>query len=146
MASGIAATFARFVLSTTHVLAYEKALAALTAGKSENNPEGRLYLGRTQMELDRMAEARDTFENLVRDYTGYKQAYYYLGESSGRLGDMFGAHYNLGRYYQLKGDRRNAGFHLKRAQDLATTDAEKQMVERLLKSLPPQKSRKSRLG
>jgi tetratricopeptide (TPR) repeat protein len=46
---------------------YEKAMEALSAGSSEKSPEGKLYLGRTQMELGRMAEARDTFENLVRD-------------------------------------------------------------------------------
>ncbi len=125
---------------------YEKALEALTAGKSGNNPEGRLYLGRTQMELDQMAEARDTFENLVHDYADYPPAYFYLGESSGHLGDMFAAHYHLGRYYQLKGDRRNAGFHLNRALNLATSDIEKDMAKRQLEALPPASVRKPGSG
>jgi len=125
---------------------FEKALEALTASRSEKNPEALLFLGRTQMELDRMADARDTFEDLIRDYDNYTQAYYYLGESSGRLGDMFGAHYNLGRFYQMKGDRKNAGFHLKKAMDLAPSEADKQMAERQLNTLPPQKSIKKGSG
>jgi predicted Zn-dependent protease len=125
---------------------YEKAMVALSAGSSGKNPEGQLYLGRTQMELGRMAEAKDTFENLVRDNEGYTQAYYYLGESNGRLGDMFGAHYYLGRFYQQKGDLRNAGFHLNRALKLAIDDSQKQMVERQLEALKSIKVKKTDAG
>jgi len=85
--------------------------------------------------LGRVAEAQDTFENLVRYHQNYMQAYYYLGESNGRLGNMFSAHYNLAHFYQLKGDRKNAGFHLKRAATLATVESEKRMVERRLEEL-----------
>lgn len=114
---------------------YEKALQALSTGSSAKNPKGRLYLGRTLMELGRLAEARDTFEDLVHFHPDQTQAYYYLGESSGRLGDMFGAHYNLGCYYQQKEDMKNADFHLKRALKLAADDSQKQMAERQLKEL-----------
>jgi uncharacterized protein HemY len=34
---------------------YEKAMEALSASSSEKDPEGKLYLGRTQMELGRIA-------------------------------------------------------------------------------------------
>ena len=125
---------------------YEKAMEALSASSSEKDPESKLYLGRTQMELGRMAEARDTFENLVRYNEGFTQAYYYLGESSGRLGDMFSAHYNLGRFYRQKGDLKNAGFHLNRALKLAVDDSQKQMVELQLKTLGSQKEKKSGAG
>jgi tetratricopeptide (TPR) repeat protein len=125
---------------------YEKALQALSAGSSEKSPQGQLYLGRTQMQMNQLVEARDTFENLVRQHETFSQAYYFLGESCGRLGDMFGAHYHLGRYYQQKGDLKNAGFHLNRALKLAADDAQKQLAERQLKSLEPQKSRKPKAG
>ena len=125
---------------------YEKAMEALSASSSEKDLEGKLYLGRTQMELGRIAEARDTFENLVRYNENFTQAYYYLGESSGRLGDMFSAHYNLGRFYQQKGDLKNAGFHLSRALKLATDDSQKQMVELQLKALDPKKEKKPGAG
>jgi tetratricopeptide (TPR) repeat protein len=125
---------------------YEKALQALSTSSSEKDPEGQLYLGRAQMELGQMAEARDTFENLVRLNADYSQAYYFLGESSGRLGDMFGAHYNLGRFYGQKGDLKNAGFHLNRALKLAIDDSQRQMVERQLKHLNPEKEKKAGAG
>ena len=125
---------------------YEKALQALSAGSSEKSPQGQLYLGRTQMQMNQLIEARDTFEKLVRQHETFSQAYYFLGESCGRLGDMFGAHYHLGRYYQQKGDLKNAGFHLNRALKLATDDAQKQLAERQLKSLEPQKGKKPKAG
>jgi len=114
---------------------YDKAMQALSASYPATDPKTQFYLGRTEMELGRLAEARETFENLVRYNEDYTQAYYYLGESSGRLGDMFGAHYNLGRYYQRKGDRENAGFHLRRAGKLAATESQKQMVQHELEAL-----------
>ncbi|BBO71275.1 hypothetical protein DSCA_52050 [Desulfosarcina alkanivorans] len=125
---------------------YEKAMEALSAGGSEQSPEGRLYLGRTQMELGRIAEARETFENLVRDDEDYTQAYYFLGDCSGRLGDLFGAHYYLGRFYRQKGDPKNAGFHLNRARKLAVDDTQKRMVERQLEALDPEKKKRPDAG
>jgi tetratricopeptide (TPR) repeat protein len=98
------------------------------------------------MELGRIADARETFENLVRTNENYTQAYYYLGESSGRLGDMFAAHYNLGRFYQQKGDLENAGFHLNRALKLATNESQKQMVKTQLKALASKKEKKHSTG
>ncbi|WP_372682132.1 M48 family metalloprotease [Desulfosarcina sp.] len=125
---------------------YAKAMEALSASSSEKNPESRLYLGRTQMEMGRMAQARDTFENLVRYKQNFTQTYYYLGESSGRLGDMFSAHYNLGRFYRQKGDLKNAGFHLNRALKLAVDDAQKERVALQLKALDPKKEKKPGAG
>jgi tetratricopeptide (TPR) repeat protein len=129
-----------------HDGAYEKAIEALSSSTSANDLEGQLYLGRSQMELGRMAEAKETFEKLVRYHQTYTQAYYYLGESSGRLGDMFGAHYNLGRFYQRKGDMRNATFHLNRAMKLAVDESQKEMVNRELKSLKPEKGKPPAAG
>ncbi len=114
---------------------YQKALEMLMSGSTDDNPQSRLYLGRTQMELGRMEDARETFAELVRNNADYTQAFYYLGESSGRLGDMFAAHYNLGRFYRHKGDRKNASFHLKRAMKLAADHSQEAMVESQLESL-----------
>ena len=83
---------------------------------------------------------------LTPNHPDYTQAYYYLGESSGRLGDMFSAHYNLGQFYQRKGDLKNAGFHLNRALKLAADDAQRKMVERSLSDLAPKKPKPSKAG
>ena len=121
---------------------YENAIQALSVSRSDKFPEGQLYLGRTQLEMGRLQEARDTFENLVRSHPEETEAYYYLGESSGRLGDMFSAHYNLGRFYRRKKDRRNADFHLSRALKLATTPSQQEMVEQERKEMDPKKKDK----
>ena len=121
---------------------YEKASTALMAGASTKYPEGRLYLGRAQMELDRTADAKETFENLIRDDENYTQAYYYLAEASGRLGDTFGTHYNLGIFYRQKMDLKNAQFHLNRARNLAVNEAQREMVDRQLKMIVPNKGKR----
>ena len=59
---------------------------------------------------------------------------------------MFGAHYNLGRFYEQKGDLKNAGFHLSRAMKLAVDNDQKQMVERRLKVLNQKKEKKPAAG
>ncbi len=125
---------------------YEKASSALLAGASAKYPEGSLYLGRAQMELDHTADAKETFENLVRDDENYTEAYYYLGEASSRLGDMFGAHYNLGIFYRQKMDLNNAHFHLKRARNIAVNEAQREMVDRQLKMIEPKNGKKPPMG
>ncbi|MDL2328832.1 M48 family metalloprotease [Desulfosarcina sp. OttesenSCG-928-A07] len=122
---------------------YEKAINTLSSSRSAKFPDGLLYLGRSQLEMERAADARETFRDLVRDHEDYVQAYYYLGETSGRLGDMFGAHYHLGRFYLLKRDRKNADFHLKRALTLARTESEKNQANAQLRRLSPDKDKEN---
>jgi beta-barrel assembly-enhancing protease len=114
---------------------YENAIQALSVSQSEQFPEGQLYLGRTQLELGRYQDARETFDELVKEHADYTEAYYYLGESSGRVGDMFGAHFNLGRFYLRKKDTKNADFHLNRALKLAGSPSQQEMVKRELEEL-----------
>ncbi len=118
-----------------HEGAYQKAMEALSSSNSVQDPEGQLYLGRAQLELGQITEAKNTFEKLLQYHEDYTQAYYYLGQSSGQMGDMFGAHYNLGLYYRRKGDMRNAGFHLNRAAKLAANRDQKEMANQELKAL-----------
>jgi predicted Zn-dependent protease len=125
---------------------YENAEKALLAGKSEKDPQGLLYLGRTQMELGQVSEAKQTFENLVSENESYALAYYYLGESSGMAGDMFNAHYNLGRYYQQKRDVKNAEFHLNRALKIAADENQKELASHQLRTLHSQRRGKKAPG
>jgi type II secretory pathway component PulF len=59
---------------------------------------------------------------------------------------MFGAHYNLGRFYRQMGNLKNAGFHLNRAMKLAVDDAQKKMVAVQLKAMNPRKEKKPGAG
>ena len=125
---------------------YDKALNALSSGDPAKYPESQLYRGRILLETGHLAEARETFESIIQEHKDYTQAYYYLGESNGRIGDMFGAHFNLGCFYQLKGDRKNADFHLKRALKLAVSPSQQEMAQQRLDALDPKNEKKTNAG
>ncbi|MBU0987743.1 MAG: M48 family metalloprotease [Proteobacteria bacterium] len=114
---------------------YPEALNTLSAagGIAAFDPEGLFYLGRTQMEMDRLTDAVVTFENLVAENSDYNQAYYFLGESCGRLGKLADAHYYLGIYYKNDLNYKNAVFHLQKALETMKDPYKKDKIEEMLK-------------
>lgn len=104
---------------------------------SSDNPEGLFYFGRTLVELDQLDEAARTFNTLISKYRGYKEAYYSLGETYGRLNDLPNAHYYLGLFYYKKGEYRTANFHLVRAKRIVKDQAKLETIEKTLKSIGP---------
>jgi predicted Zn-dependent protease len=124
---------------------YREALDTLEGALSitANNPEGLFYMGRSQMELDQMVNAAETFNTLINKYKDYKQAYYALGETYGRLNNMPDAHYYLGIYYHKKGEYRTARFHLERARRILEDPAKLETIEQTLKTIGPLSKEKS---
>jgi beta-barrel assembly-enhancing protease len=118
---------------------YEEALGALEGAVSlaSNNPEGLFYQGRSQMELGQLKKAAETFEATIREDRQYLPAYYFLGETDGRLNNMPDAHYYLGIYYYRKGQNRTAHYHLTRALRLLRDPAKREEVDQALKSMGP---------
>ncbi len=114
-----------------------KALPALkgSLALSGNVPQTLFYLARAQMELGNFDEAVDVFHKLLKDHPDYEQAYYFLGESYGKQGDLSQAHYYLGHYYQKKGDPKNALFHLEKALEKSREPEQKKEIEDMLKTL-----------
>jgi predicted Zn-dependent protease len=104
---------------------------------SMDNPEGLFYFGRTLVELDQLDEAAKIFKTLISKYKGYEEAYYSLGETSGRLKDLPNAHYYLGLYYYKKGEYRTAHFHLVRAKGIVKDQAKLETIVKALKSIGP---------
>ncbi|KJS32585.1 MAG: hypothetical protein VR64_05735 [Desulfatitalea sp. BRH_c12] len=104
-----------------------------------DHPEGLFYLGRTHMELGDFTAAAEAFERLLRFQDSYAPAYYFLGESYGKMDRIPEAHYFLGMFHFKNGDDRTAYFHLMRAQkditDPAKREAIKQSVD-IIKKLP----------
>jgi len=101
------------------------------------NPGGLYYFGRTQMALNQLDAAIDTFTMLIKEYPDHKQAYYSLGDSYGRNQDMPNAHYYLGLYSIQKGDYRNAHFHLGRARRLLKDPAKIETIDKALEEIGP---------
>ena len=116
---------------------YPEALNALSAagGVAEIDPEGLFYLGRSQMEMDRLEDAGSTFEKLIQANPDYTRAYYFLGETCGRLGKMDDAHYYLGIYYKQTLNLKNALFHLQKAMETMKDPEKKAKIDEMLQEV-----------
>lgn len=116
---------------------YEQASRILEGAASiiSNDPEILFYLGRTQAELGHLTDAAATFEALIAKKYNYPRAFYFLGETYGKLGKLDDAHYNLGIYYEKKGDLKNAAFHLKKALELMDDPNKRAVIENMLKDV-----------
>lgn len=86
------------------------------------------------MELGKLAEAASIFEKLIENHADYDQAYYFLGEARGKMGNLPDAHYNLGLYYFKKHDPKNAVFHLTKALEMTSDPRRRERIENLLKT------------
>ncbi len=77
---------------------FEDALGLLegAAGIGSQDPDTMFYLGRTCLELGKIDQAADAFETLVQTHPRYDRAFYFLGESYGRKGDMPLSHFFWG--------------------------------------------------
>jgi predicted Zn-dependent protease len=104
---------------------YQKALDILQSAENlpPFNPERAYYLGQARMQTGDLLRAAWTLENLIAQRPGYTQAYFALGEVYSRMDRPGAAHLYLGMHYRLKGDAKNAIFHLNRAKE-ATADGE----------------------
>ncbi|MFY9944076.1 MAG: M48 family metalloprotease [Desulfobacterales bacterium] len=98
-----------------------------------DDPEVRILLGRTQLEMDHLADAVTTFEELLVLTTEDPQIYYYLGQAYGKLAKLGDAHYNLGVYYNRIKEHENAVFHLEKAQETITDPQKSDQIATLLK-------------
>ena len=80
-------------------------------------------------------DAAATFEALIAKKYNYPRAFYFLGETYGKLGKLDDAHYNFGIYYEKKGDLKNAAFHLKKALELMDDPNKRAVIENMLKDV-----------
>ena len=74
-----------------------------------------------------------------------EELFQYLGKVYGNLGDLGPAHYNLGRYFQRRGQIDKAVFHFKTALKYLDRNPElKGIVEKEVKKMTPPKEEKSK--
>jgi predicted Zn-dependent protease len=118
---------------------YQEAYSTLEGALSipADNPAGLYYFGRTQMELNKLGAAIETFLKLIKKNPDYKQAYYSLGDAYGRNRDMANAHYYLGLHAVQTGDYRNAHFHLAKARRLLKDPAKLEAIDKALEEIGP---------
>ncbi|MBC2715317.1 MAG: M48 family metalloprotease [Desulfobacteraceae bacterium] len=98
---------------------------------------GHIYLGRSLMALGRYEEAADTFNTLIKDDPDNVDAYFFLGETYGKLNQLTSAHYNLGQYYLKNRNLQTARFHLNKALEYEKNPEQIEKIKQLLKDLDP---------
>jgi predicted Zn-dependent protease len=119
---------------------YQDALTTLQGALTSStatDPEGLFYLGRTQLALGQFDRAADSLETLIADYPTYQQAYYFLGETYGKLERTGEAHYYLGLFYFNNREFQIARFHLQRAQKTLNDPVKLKAIEEHLQAIGP---------
>ncbi|MGD9055816.1 MAG: M48 family metalloprotease [Desulfobacterales bacterium] len=92
-----------------------------------------LYLGQTYMAMGQYDEASSVLRGVVEKHRGYTKAYYILGQSLGKQGNLADAHYYLGIYHTRKRDLKTALVQYRRALKY-TKDAERRAtIEKRIK-------------
>jgi len=93
------------------------------------------FSGRVKAETGKLTEAEQIFKTITERHPYYTPALYFLGETSGKAGNIADAHYYLGSYYAVKEDFKNARFHLGKAL-LETDDQSRKIdIEEMLKAI-----------
>jgi predicted Zn-dependent protease len=124
---------------------FQQALKMLNTAHNmiPDDAECRLFLAQTQMELELYDEASSILLRLVQDNPDYTEAYYFLGQSLGKQGNLADAHYYLAVYHIRKRDYQTAVIQLQNALKY-TQDAEKRAkIEDKLKELKDRSSQKN---
>jgi predicted Zn-dependent protease len=115
----------------------DAALSALESARSmiPEDPDTLLFLGRTQQELGRPAEAIALYTAVIQKTPDYRDAYYFLGQVLGQQGALADAHYYLGIYHLRGRDFKTAATQFR--QSLRNSDApeKRERAERLLKQV-----------
>jgi len=94
-----------------------------------------LYLGQTYMELGLFEEASPVLREVVEKHPGYSEAYYILGQSLGKEGNLGDAYYYLGDYHTRKRDYKTAVVQYRRALEYVKDHDRRNKIEERLKKL-----------
>ena len=103
------------------------------------------YLGRSYLEKGDNLLALENFQRALKMGAESEELFQYLGKVYGNLGDLGPAHYNLGRYFQRRGQIDKTVFHFKTALKYLDRNPElKGIVEKEVKKMTPPKEEKSK--
>ena len=116
---------------------FQQALKMLNTARNRipNDAECSLYLAQTQFELGAFDVSSALLLDVVKKNPYYTQAYYFLGQSLGKQGDLADAHYYLAVFHSRKKDFKTAVLQLRRALRYAKDAEKKAKIEDALKKL-----------
>jgi predicted Zn-dependent protease len=127
---------------------YQQALKMLKTAHNmiPDDAECRLFLGQTQMELELYDESSLILLSVVEKNPDYTQAYYFLGQSLGKQGNLGDAHYYLAVYHSRKNEYQTALVQFQNALKYTKDEERRAQIEnkiKELKSILSQKDEKS---
>jgi predicted Zn-dependent protease len=102
----------------------------------------RLFLGQTQMELELYDQSSLILSKLVEQNPHYTEAYYFLGQSLGKQGNLADAYYYLAVYHSRKRDYQAAAIQYQNALKYTKDTGKRAEIEDKLKELKGALSRK----
>jgi len=94
-----------------------------------------LYLGQTYMEMGLLDEASPVLREVVKKHPRYTKAYFILGQSLGKQGNLGDAHYYLAIYHSRRGDYKTAVVQYRRALKYVKDIERRTKIEKRLKRL-----------
>ena len=114
---------------------YEQSLKMLKTAHHmiPNDADCGLYLGQTYMDMGLFDEASPVLEEVVKKHPGYTKAYYILGQSLGKQGNLGDAHYYLGVYHTRKRDYKTAAVQYRLALKYVKDPDRRAKIEERLK-------------
>ena len=123
---------------------YQQSLKMLITAHNRipDDAECGLYLGQTYMEMELFDEASPVLQEVVKKHPGYTQAYFILGQSLGKQGNLGDAHYYLGVYHTRKGDSKNAVLQYRQALKYVKDPERRAKIEERLKKFEKAQSKK----
>ena len=92
-----------------------------------------LYLGQTYMDMGLYEEASPVLLEVVKKHPRYTKAYYTLGQSLGKQGNLGDAHYYLAIYHSRRGDYKTAVVQYRRALKYVKDPVRRAKIEERLK-------------
>ena len=120
---------------------YQNALKTLENAQAmiPEDPECLFYLGRTRLELEDFQGASVLLSKVTQQFPGFAPAYYFLGQSLGKMGSLGDAHYYLGLFYMKKRDIKTARVQLEQALKYSLDGDKRQDAEKMLAGIKGEK-------
>lgn len=106
-----------------------------------NWPQTLFYLARIYEEQDAPDRAQELFERVLLQDPQHPDALYHLGLLYGRKGDLAQAHLHTGLYFKTQDKRKEAMYHLRKAQEAAKSTSPEllERIQRVLDELAKEK-------
>jgi predicted Zn-dependent protease len=127
---------------------FEQAVKMLTTARSRmpDDADCGLFLGQTYMAMGRYDESSAILREVVQKHPRYTRAYFALGQSLGKEGNLADAHYYLGVYHARRGDLKTAIVQYRRALKYTQDEDRRAKIEERLEKFEKILAKRNKRG